>query len=719
MNTDFTLIKLKRSDQENKVPTVFDLDLGELAINTYDAKVYTKRYRPNVGTDIIAISGAGPDIANVLYVTADGNDNNSGKKLGDAKRTIKSAVAIAPPGTLIKIGPGTYIENNPIELPDQVSLLGDTLREVSVTPLNSGDLFYVGNGNYIWNMSFVGAANTGAIFAFNPNKAKYINQSPYIQNCTNFIPNSIGLKVDGSNAIGPTKSMVLDSYTQYNQGGIGVSITNEGYAQLVSLFTICNDVAIYCGSGGACDLNNSNSSFGNYGLVGDGVGPRKYTGTVIQFADTNSDTFVIDVSTPTKVISNVVYDNVSGVTTVTTSTSHGFSVGMGISLQNAAFLCPSSGEPPDIPIRTISGVSYSSVTGIATITTLVSNHRFSVGMGVSLSGIGFTSISNPSVVTYPTGDLGYVFRVDSVPASNQFTVNIGVSTLPYIYNSGGTAQFLGYTFPSGNNGNIFEVKSVPTSNSFVVNTGPTGLAHTYTGGGIAKINVQRPYEGQVVYFNDLYYSIGKIIVGSGGTGYTSTPTVTIDPPSTSWGIQATGVAEILNGSVTSIQMISNGRGYTSAPTITISSPNIGINTATASVQIIPDYYTIQSSTVISSGICTIKLNENVPYAVGVGTTAPFFKQSRILASAHSFEYVGSGIQISSALPSTGGVAIQENEIDMRSGGLVIYTSTDQSGNFRIGDGVVVNQNTGTISGAFYSKSLFSAMTPYILALGGN
>ena len=232
MNTDFTTIKLKRSDQENRVPTVFDLDLGELAINTFDAKVYTKRYRPDVGTDIIAISGAGPDIANVLYVTADGNDNNSGKKLGDAKRTIKAAVSIAPPGTLIKIGPGTYVENNPIELPDQVSLLGDTLREVSVTPLNNGDFFYVGNGNYIWNMSFVGAANTGAIFSFNPNKAKYINQSPYIQNCTNFIPNSIGLKVDGSNAVGPTKSMVLDSYTQYNQGGIGVSITNEGFAQL-------------------------------------------------------------------------------------------------------------------------------------------------------------------------------------------------------------------------------------------------------------------------------------------------------------------------------------------------------------------------------------------------------------------------------------------------------------------------------------------------------
>jgi hypothetical protein len=68
---------------------------------------------------------------------------------------------------------------------------------------------------------------------------------------------------------------------------------------------------------------------------------------------------------------------------------------------------------------------------------------------------------------------------------------------------------------------------------------------------------------------------------------------------------------------------------------------------------------------------------------------------------------------------TGGVPIQENEVDMRNGGLVVYTSTDQSGNFRIGDGVAINQQTGSISGSFYSKSLFSSMTPFILALGGD
>ena len=565
-----------------------------------------------------------PLVTNVLYVTKNGNDGNPGTRLSEPKSTIAGAVAAATAGTVIKVSAGTYIENNPITLPDQVSIVGDSLREVTITPQNSGDLFYVGNGNYIAEMSFAGAATTGAIFSFDPNSIRYFNQSPYIQNCTNFIPNSTGLKIDGNNAIGPTKSMVLDSYTQYNQGGIGVSITNEGYAQLVSLFTICNDTAVYCGSGAACDLTNSNSSFGNYALVADGVGPRKYTGIITAASAANADTFTLDLNTPILSISNVLYNNVTGLATVTTSTSHGFAV----------------------------------------------------GMGISLSGIGFTCLGNP-----------------------------GAGTTIY---------------PSGPN-YVFEVKSSPTSNSFTVNVGPsTTSGQTYTSGGTAKINVIRPFDGQVVYFESLYYTVGSVVVGTGGTGYTSTPTVTISAPDTPWGVGASAVANISNGSVIGFEMVSNGRGYSSTPpTVTISAPNSGINTATATAALVPTYYAINSSTPISSGICTITVNENLPYALGVGTAVPFFKQSRVLASGHSFEYIGSGTQISSALPTTGGVPIQENETVSRNGGLVVYTSTDQSGNFRIGDGVVVNQQTGTISGTFYSKSLFSSMTPFILALGGR
>jgi hypothetical protein len=269
-----SIIKLKRSSVPGKKPTVNDLPLGELGLNTNDAEIYVRRERSGIGTDITRVS-AGATVTNILYVTKDGNNSNTGKKLGDAKATIGAALTEASAGTVIKVSAGSYIENNPLTLPADVSIVGDNLREVSILPQNSNqDIFYLDNACYVTEMSFTGSLDSGkAIFAFNPSAGVVtVTRSPYVQNCTNFISNSIGMRVDGDYSDGDLKSMVLDSYTQYNQGGIGVSITNNGYAQLVSLFTICNDIAVYCGSGGGCDLTNSNSSFGNYGLVADGVG---------------------------------------------------------------------------------------------------------------------------------------------------------------------------------------------------------------------------------------------------------------------------------------------------------------------------------------------------------------------------------------------------------------------------------------------------------------
>ena len=74
--------------------------------------------------------------------------------------------------------------------------------------------------------------------------------------------------------------MNVDSYTQYNQGGVGVAITNGGFAQLVSLFTICTNEAVTCDKGGQADIANSNCSFGTFGLVSRGVSDLQYTGIV-------------------------------------------------------------------------------------------------------------------------------------------------------------------------------------------------------------------------------------------------------------------------------------------------------------------------------------------------------------------------------------------------------------------------------------------------------
>jgi hypothetical protein len=615
-------IRIKRSSVPGKVPTAGQLPLGELALNTYDAELFARRERAGIGTDIVRL-GAGATVTNILYVTQDGDDSNTGKKLGDAKRTIGAALSAATTGTVVKVSAGSYLENNPLIIPNQVSVVGDSLREVSVSPQNADqDLFYVSNGNYVAEMAYTGTLNSGkAIFAFNPHEIGYFDQSPYIQNCTNFIPNSIGLKIDGHNAIGPLKSMVVDSYTQYNQGGIGVSITNEGYAQLVSIFTICNDTAIYCGSGAACDLTNSNSSFGRYGLVADGIGPPKYTGIVTTSAEENQFRFVLDLNVPTLNVTNALYDNVTGLTTITVD----------------------------------------------------ANHDFTIGMGVSIVGLGFTCPSGPGIVTYPSGNSGYVFEVAGMPSPTSFEVYVGVST----------------------------------------------LQHTYDSGGTVKINAVRPFDGQVVYFDTLYYTVEGVIVSSGGTGYTQNVDITFEDPSEPWGIPATAVGEVRDGVVTNVEMVSNGRGYSTIPSVTFAAPQIGSNTATGVAHMIPTYYVIESSTPVSAGICTITITDNVPYAIGAGTSVPFFKQSRVLASGHSFEYIGSGTDILGALPQNGGVPIQDNETHSRNGGLVVFTSTDQAGNFRIGDGVVINQQTGTISGTFYSKSLFSSLTPFILALGGD
>jgi len=366
-----------------------------------------------------------------------------------------------------------------------------------------------------------------------------ITQGPYIRNCTNFVPKSIGMKVDGFNAepgdkddIGVTGTMSVDSYTQYNQGGIGVSITNGAYAQLVSIFTICDDIAIYAGNGGQCDLTNSNSSFGNYGLYASGVGDE----------------------------------------------------------------------------------------------TSKSIYRY--------TGIAHTS-------------------------------------------------------------------SVIDSDVLVV----SGLGN------------QRPYDGQALYFGDLYYFVKSIKVTHGGSGYTSPPRVIIDFPSGPQGVRAEGSSNIdSSGSVTSIDVIADGSQYGEIPNITISSPNVGIDTATAEVQIFPIYYSIESATAPSAGISTIILNQRLNNTVGTGTTIYFSRVSLEIATTISFEWVGAGIDINTAKPALGGVTIPDNEVVEEGGGQVVYTSTNQAGNFRIGDGLVANQLTGTISGRAFDQSIINKVTPLIIAL---
>ena len=501
-------------------------------INIGDEDVTITNSAITIGSGVtISASASGINSApNVLYVAKDGLDTNNGTSIDNAFLTIKAAVGIATSETTVKVLSGTYVEDNPITLPAFCSVVGDDLRTVKVLPNNSTqDIFHVNKGTKLANMTFSGHLAPSAAVAFPTAGATNVGggkwKGPYVQNCTSDTTTGTGIRIDGNLAV-KTKSMNVDAFTQYNQGGVGVAVTNEGYAQLVSVFTICCDQAITAHKGGQADVANSNCSFGTFGLVADGIGSQQFTGIVTAEAESAQD--------------NVI-------------------------------------------------------------------------------------------------------------------VNVGAGTT-------------------------------------------------------------RPYDGQVVFFDRLYQSVETISVGSGGTGYTSTPTVTIDAPTGPNGETATAFATVENESIASVTIISSGSQYEETPTVTIGSPNVGVNTATATASMDDLYYTINSSTPVSSGIATLTLAENLINTVGVGSTAFFFQQSKIVASSHTFEYIGSGNTITLATPKRGGVTVQENEVVTTNGGNVVYTSTDQSGNFRIGDDLQINQTTGTISGRSFSKSLFSEMTPFILAL---
>jgi len=277
-------------------------------------------------------------------------------------------------------------------------------------------------------------------------------------------------------------------------------------------------------------------------------------------------------------------------------------------------------------------------------------------------------------------------------------------------------------------------------NSFLIN----GLPQYNDGSGRYK----RPYVGQVVtiskYLPDLgysvqqFYTLDTVVIDNGGLGYdpNNPPNITFTSPSQySGGFQAQASANFAYDDntglyyISSIDLIVSGSGFTqqqiaNAGFITIdpppTPPEQGGIQAVAHAQGYPIYYDLTAATEPNlDGFTVINLDQRVPYTVDDGATVSFYQVSRIIASSHCFEYIGTGTDIASCIPARGGVPIQANEVVMTRGGRVAYTSTDHLGNFRIGPELVINQNTGTLSGRTFVKSLFAIMTPYILAIEGS
>lgn len=256
--------------------------------NVVTTAVYTDSLFYSNGTPYVAqING----LQKMLYVAKNGSDSNNGS-FNAPYLTIKAALAAATSGSTVFVAPGAYTENNPVTIPSNVSLKGDDLRSVSITPQNpSLDLFYVTNGCYVWGITVKDyLANA---FAYNPaTPTQNVFVSPYIQNVTSSTTTGTAVYIDGSkNSAISTKAMILGFFTIINRGGKGVHLVNRAYSQAVNIYTIANDVGVLAESGSFITLNGSDNGIGNYGLKADGTGPQELSGTT--YVDTQIGVFQI------------------------------------------------------------------------------------------------------------------------------------------------------------------------------------------------------------------------------------------------------------------------------------------------------------------------------------------------------------------------------------------------------------------------------------------
>ena len=678
---------------------------------------------------------------NVLYVSKNGNDANDGTTFDTAKLTVKSALSIATSGTTVYVRSGDYTENNPITVPAHVSIVGDNLRTVTIRPLQkTQDLFYVNNGCYISNMTFKDHLSPAAAVAFKPDSsAGVIYISPYIQNCTSMTTTGTGVFIDGDK-VGGTKSMVMDAFTQFNQGGIGVHITNRGYAQLVSIFTICCEKAVYCQNGGYCSITNSNNSFGTYALYADGLSDALYTGTFQDFGPSLSNFIIVNGLTKQPNINDAIVINGDTSKIYTVNASTPFTIGSAditepsYSSQSANAINARSNILDNLSTIQLNTINYINSTYPnfdydrskctrdikLIVSAVVDDMIFNTNYRTIVAGRRYYSAVSSTVITtqltetiaainfVKTASIALINTTPEITAViNRFNILIDIMTNGLSHEP--TLIFQDPLSPNVNRSNACAI--IQSNRAFFIEEAVSYIAVHYpsltynvntcrrdVGYIVDAISYDMLYGGnlQTAVAADAYYS-GGILQLPGAQKQASIATFTYIGTICAQCVVDTIVLPLNS---TTIQ-------------------NYSLPAATSTeAGIVQDLVGILTNLIQNAYSSKITFEETVPTSLSNGDLLSFHQFSLITASGQSFEWVGTGTNVNTALPALGAVPIEENQVVQVNGGRVYYTGSDQKGNFLIGDGITINRAAGTIAGRSFNKSLYAVMTPFILAIGG-
>ena len=300
-------VKLRRSSVPGKVPTIEQLDLGEVAINTYDGKMFIKQVTTDGNTvfeQIREIIAGAPDDTR-FYVSAEtGSDEYDGRSWNSPFLTIEKAIEAVDTSVsefnLIQVAPGVYTTEGHIDVRDN-TIIHCVHRTVFVRPkpgFEERNVFRLGSGCFIegiefedWRLDSLDNPTEGFAVSFRPGAV--ITRAPYVhkigmrrtpfwgtvappldrENGNPIIGNGGGVALADGLVCSPYSvypNIMTWGATPVSQNGIGYVAKNGGLINAVNAISIWAHKHFLAIDGGQIILSSCSTQFGDYTLVAQG-----------------------------------------------------------------------------------------------------------------------------------------------------------------------------------------------------------------------------------------------------------------------------------------------------------------------------------------------------------------------------------------------------------------------------------------------------------------
>jgi len=598
------------------------------------------------------------------YVGQNGSDaDGDGKTLETAWRTIGYALTNVSAPAAINVFAGTYAENLPMTVPEGVDIIGASQRQVFIQPATAGmgttTMFFLSNNTLIADVALRGLCGyaktndtqhailgvkpgeVGCYFMLNP-ASPILTKSPYIRDVTCFSGPSISARVGFPGNTGSAIGAYIDGAVH-----VGAAVTGA-QSMVMDAYTQVNDegIGIWVDNLAKAELVSIFTYFCDFGYVAnDGGIIRSLNGnnSYGQYALASFNTSPLETPKAGYVVGerlNLQATTLTGSISVGQSITGNDSGAIGYVIDNQT-----ASDPPFVLFE----YDYRSPNPV----------------------VGF---AGSEMVTFGTPGVGETARTagsDAAEGSNGFLVHLGgLSEEPQprgviqflntqysgIGSDGATTYGFGTTAISGYSGFGTDTNAYTLAAVTDWVAGTFGVVGTYNTTQLA-LGAQGTYVGVGATTSGLGIS-AQFTVGVGTTGY-----------------------------VESLIVTGEGTGYAEGDMITISGADIGgLAGAAVTANVFPRF-----------GTATLRLAEEKTIAAATKQkTTIVYDYSQIRVTGHDFLDIGIGGTVASRYPLKPNTQpIEGNQINEYAPARIFFVTSDQDGNFRVGNYFRVDQATGS------------------------